>query len=84
MLERAAPLVAAVCRRQRIPARWPVAEDLVAGRRGLTGHSEVSSAFAKSDHWDPGDGFPVEAFVDRVRVLQQAQRRAARVRRAAV
>ena len=84
VLERAATLVADVCRRRRIPARWLLADDLVAGRRGLTGHSEVSSAFAKSDHWDPGDGFPVEAFVDRVRVLQQAQRRAARVRRAAV
>ena len=59
-----------------------VAGDLVAGRRGLTGHVEVSRAFGKSDHWDPGDGFPVESFVDRVRVLQQAQRRAARRRRA--
>jgi hypothetical protein len=50
----------------------------------LTGHVEVSRAFGKSDHWDPGDGFPVESFVDRVRVLQQAQRRAARAKRARV
>ena len=78
VLERAASLVADVCRRRRIPVRWLVAEDLVAGRRGLTGHSEVSEAFKKSDHWDPGDGFPVEAFVDRVRALQQAQQRAKR------
>ena len=54
----------------------------MAGRRGLTGHAEVSRAFGQSDHWDPGDGFPVEAFVDRVRVLQQAQRRAKRASRA--
>jgi N-acetyl-anhydromuramyl-L-alanine amidase AmpD len=80
VLERAATVVADVCRRRRIPVRWLVAEDLVAGRRGLTGHSEVSAAFEKSDHWDPGDGFPVEGFVDRVRALQQAQRRAARAR----
>ena len=78
VLARAASLVADVCRRRRIPVRWLVADDLVAGRRGLTGHVEVSRAFGKSDHWDPGDGFPVEAFVDRVRALQQAQRRAAR------
>ena len=84
VLERAAALVADVCRRRRIPARWLVAGDLVAGRRGLTGHGEVSKAFGKSDHWDPGDGFPVEAFVDRVRVLQQAQRRAKRAAKARV
>ena len=84
VLERAAALVADVCRRRKIPVRWLVAGDLVAGRRGLTGHVEVSRAFGKSDHWDPGDGFPVESFVDRVRVLQQAQRRAARAKRARV
>jgi N-acetyl-anhydromuramyl-L-alanine amidase AmpD len=78
VLERAAKLVADVCRRRRIPVRWLVAEDLVAGRRGLTGHSEVSEAFKQSDHWDPGDGFPVEGFVDRVRAVQQSQRRAVR------
>lgn len=80
VLARAASLVADVCRRRRIPIRWLDADDLRAGRRGLTGHNEVSEAFEKSDHWDPGDGFPVEAFVDLVRVLQQAQRRARRAR----
>ena len=84
VLERAAALVADVCRRRRIPVRWLVADDLRAGRRGLTGHVEVSRAFGKSDHWDPGDGFPVEAFVDQVRALQQAQRRAKRASRTGV
>jgi N-acetyl-anhydromuramyl-L-alanine amidase AmpD len=76
VLDRAANLVADVCRRRRIPVRWVVADDLVAGRRGLTGHNEVSEAFEQSDHWDPGDGFPVEAFVDRVRAREQALKRA--------
>jgi hypothetical protein len=44
----------------------------------------VSRAFKQSDHWDPGDGFPVESFVDRVRALQHAQRRAARAARSKV
>lgn len=74
VLDRAAALVADVCRRRRIPMRWLVAEDLVAGRRGLTGHVEVSRAYHRSDHWDPGPGFPVEGFVDRVRVARQARR----------
>ena len=74
VLARAATLVADVCRRRRIPVRWLVAGDLVAGRRGITGHSEVSAAYGKSDHWDPGPGFPVERFLDRVRRAQQAAR----------
>jgi N-acetyl-anhydromuramyl-L-alanine amidase AmpD len=80
VLARASTLVADVCRRRRIPVRWLVADDLLAGRRGLTGHSEVSRAFEQSDHWDPGDGFPVDVFLDSVRKSQQAQRRAARAR----
>jgi len=74
VLARAATLVADVCRRRRIPVRWLVAGDLVAGRRGITGHSEVSAAYGRSDHWDPGSGFPVERFLDRVRRAQQAAR----------
>jgi N-acetyl-anhydromuramyl-L-alanine amidase AmpD len=78
VLTRASSLVADVCRRRRIPVRWLVADDLRAGRRGLTGHGEVSRAFRRSDHWDPGDGFPVEAFLDSVRKVQQTQRLAGR------
>jgi N-acetyl-anhydromuramyl-L-alanine amidase AmpD len=80
VIARAAGVVADVCRRRRIPVRWLEAGDLVAGRRGITAHAEVSRAFRKTDHWDPGDGFPVTAFLDRVRAAQQAQR-AARSRR---
>jgi hypothetical protein len=51
-----------------------VAGDLLAGRRGITGHSEVSAAYGRTDHWDPGPGFPVDGFLDRVRRAQQAAR----------
>ena len=63
VLHRAAVVVADVCRRRAIPVRWLVAGDLSAGRRGITGHAEVSKAYRKSDHWDPGPGFPVERFL---------------------
>ena len=53
--------------------RWLVADDLVAGRRGITGHVEVSRAY-RSDHWDPGPGFPIERFLDDVRKAQQRAR----------
>jgi N-acetyl-anhydromuramyl-L-alanine amidase AmpD len=67
VLSRAAAVVADVCRRRAIPVRWLVAGDLSAGRRGITGHAEVSKAYRKSDHWDPGPGFPVERFLAMVR-----------------
>ena len=74
VLRRASALVADICLRRRIPVRWLDPGDLVAGRRGITGHADVSRAFHASDHWDPGDGFPVERFLDQVRRVQQAQR----------
>lgn len=83
VLARAADVVAELCLRWRIPVRWLVAGDLVAGRRGITGHGEVSRAFGQSDHWDPGPGFPIEAFVDRVRRAQQARRARPGARKAA-
>ncbi len=70
MLRRGAGVVADVCRRRRIPIRWLVAADLVAGRGGITGHAEVSKAFKKSDHWDPGPAFPVERFLGMVRAAR--------------
>src|SRR4029078_9385223 len=78
VLGHASVLVADVCRRRRIPTRWLTPEDLLAGRRGITGHAEVSKAYRKSDHWDPGPGFPVESFLDRVRQGGQARARASR------
>jgi N-acetyl-anhydromuramyl-L-alanine amidase AmpD len=74
VLARAVALVADVCLRRRIPVRWLAADDLVAARRGITGHADVSRAFGASDHWDPGPGFPVERFLDDVRRAQQRRR----------
>ena len=75
VLDHASVLVADVCRRRRIPARWLTADDLRTGRHGITGHAEVSTAYRKSDHWDPGPGFPVESFLDRVRRAEQERAR---------
>jgi N-acetyl-anhydromuramyl-L-alanine amidase AmpD len=63
VLERAATLAAAVCRRHAIPIRRLRAADLVAERRGLTGHVDVSEAFGRSTHWDPGPAFPWRRFL---------------------
>lgn len=63
VLDRAAKLTAEVCARYDIPVRRVRAAGLLAGRHGITGHADVSEAFHKSDHWDPGPGFPWGRFL---------------------
>jgi N-acetyl-anhydromuramyl-L-alanine amidase AmpD len=67
VLELAATVTADVCARHGIPVRWLRAAGLRAGLRGVTGHAEVSRAYRRSDHWDPGPAFPVERFLALVR-----------------
>jgi hypothetical protein len=44
-------------------------EGLQAGEPGVTTHNEVTHAFRKSDHTDPGAAFPMDAFLERAREL---------------
>jgi N-acetyl-anhydromuramyl-L-alanine amidase AmpD len=62
-----AALTADICTRYAIPIRWLRAPDLRARRSGITGHGDVSTAFKRSDHWDPGPAFPVKRFLGLVR-----------------
>lgn len=63
MLDLSAQLVAEKCTKYGIPAVWLSSADLIAGKRGITGHVQVSDAFKRSDHRDPGTTFPVEAYL---------------------
>lgn len=56
----AARIVGAWSSRYGIPLRFVDAEGLKAGQSGVTTHAEVSKAFRKTDHWDPGPNFPVD------------------------
>jgi len=67
MLRRAAGLTAGLCRRYGIPVAWLRAADLIARERGITGHADVSRAFRRTDHTDPGADFPVAQFLTLVR-----------------
>jgi N-acetyl-anhydromuramyl-L-alanine amidase AmpD len=71
VLRLAAEVAADVCRRYDVPVRWVRAPGLLENRRGITGHVEVSRAFHRSDHWDPGPAFPIERFLDLVREAQR-------------
>jgi N-acetyl-anhydromuramyl-L-alanine amidase AmpD len=67
MLELSAQLVADKCRQYDIPPVWLRTADLRAGKRGITGHVQVSEAFKRSDHHDPGTQFPIEAYLKLVK-----------------
>lgn len=67
MLSRSAALVAAICRRHGIPVVRLDAEQLRAGAAGICGHVDVSRAFRKSDHFDPGPSFPWDRYLELVR-----------------
>lgn len=70
VLQRAAQLFADLCRRHNVPVKFVGADGLVRGERGITTHAEVSKAFKRSTHTDPGAGFPLVAFLQRVAELK--------------
>jgi len=65
-LQLSAQLVRDLCIRLDIPMRWLTDAQLVAGEKGITTHAQVSRAFKKSDHWDPGAGFPADVYMQLV------------------
>ena len=67
MLKLSAGLVAAKCKEHQIPVVWLSPADLRAGRRGITGHNNVSEAFRLSTHTDPGSSFPIQEYLGLVR-----------------
>ena len=67
MLRLSAELVAQKCTEYGIPAVWLREADLLAGRRGITGHAQVSRAFKQSSHTDPGTDFPIERYLGYVK-----------------
>jgi N-acetyl-anhydromuramyl-L-alanine amidase AmpD len=62
-----AELAAQKCEEYRIPVVWLDAADLQAGKRGITGHVQVSDAFKRTDHRNPGTHFPVDRYLELVR-----------------
>lgn len=67
MLALSAKLCAELCQHFRIPVEFVDRTDLRAGLMGITTHAEVTLAFAKSTHMDPGVGFPMRDYLALVR-----------------
>ena len=66
MLDLAAQLVREVAARWKVPLVKLSAGDLRAGRHGICGHVDVSHAFHRTDHIDPGTAFPWVHFMSLV------------------
>lgn len=71
-LELTAMLTARLCQRWSIPLVRCDATMLRNQLPGITGHADVSQAFRKSSHWDPGPGFPWGYFLERVTARWEA------------
>lgn len=67
MLRLSAKLCAEWCLKYNIPPVWLSHEDVKDGKKGITSHQNVSKAFGKSTHWDPGPRFPVECYLGMVK-----------------
>jgi N-acetyl-anhydromuramyl-L-alanine amidase AmpD len=67
MMTLAAFLTAGICARWKIEPFFVDAAGLLEGRRGVTTHAQVSIAFKKSDHMDPGPNFPMDDFLKKIK-----------------
>ncbi len=67
MLELSAKLVARACALYQIPPVFIDREGLKRKERGITTHNEVTWAFRKSTHTDPGRHFPMDHYLDLVK-----------------
>lgn len=66
VLPRVVELLRRLCLAHGLPVAHVDVAGLKSGARGVTTHGEVTQAFGRSTHWDPGPGFPLAW------VLQQA------------
>lgn len=64
ILDRSIELQIEKAQEYAIPVTRLTPAELLQGRRGLTGHRDVSAAFKRSDHTDPGAGFPWDYLID--------------------
>ncbi len=65
-LRTSARVAAEIAHAFAIPVVHLSPEDLLAGRRGFCGHVDVTMAFHKSTHTDPGGSFPWGQYLDMV------------------
>lgn len=65
-LDRIVELAAALCDRYGIPRQFCGADDLRAGRPGITTHGLATAAGIGTDHTDPGPNWPADLFLQKL------------------
>jgi N-acetyl-anhydromuramyl-L-alanine amidase AmpD len=68
MLQVTGSLTAKLLVKHKLPNEFVDAAGLLHGKRGITTHWEVSKAFKRSDHTDPGQNFPIHHFLEIVSI----------------
>lgn len=75
VIDNAASVAAWLCLKYNIPpVRLQTAELLDPINKGIVSHAQVSSAFKRSTHTDPGPNFPWDLFFERLAVHYAARR----------
>lgn len=69
MLSRAAIVAYHKCLEFDIPVVALSNADLLAGKKGIVTHNQVSQAYKLSSHWDPGPNFPMGLFIDLIKAV---------------
>lgn len=67
MLRVTAELMAGISQRWNIPLVHLSNAELEAGHAGVVGHVQVSQVYRRSDHWDPGDNYPIDQVIELAR-----------------
>jgi N-acetyl-anhydromuramyl-L-alanine amidase AmpD len=63
MLAFGADATAQYCLKFGLPVKRLTNAELKAGKKGIVGHHQVSEVYKRSDHTDPGSGFPWDYFL---------------------
>lgn len=74
LLSFAADATAQYCLKFKLPPVKLTNAELKAGKKGIVGHYQVSEVYKKSDHADPGVGFPWDYFLTTVESFIQARK----------
>lgn len=67
VVENAANVAAQYCLKYNIPIKHLTDQELKDGQKGIVGHVQASKVYKKSTHTDPGEGFPWDHFLERVK-----------------
>jgi hypothetical protein len=65
-MDNAANCVAQWLHKHNLPNQYVDVAGLIAGKKGWSTHANVTKAFKRSTHTDPGEGFPRDYFQERI------------------